>query len=179
MISNNGTQFTASVVREACLDWGIQQAFSSVEHLQINEKMEAANRVILRHYVGVFPQKLKWPEKVSRILLAYDTIPQSTTRETSFSLVYGTDAVLPVEIEQPTLRVRAFSISSTEEGVRANLDTLEELREAARISNEAMKRRVESRFKTKVVPRLFKKSDLVLRKAHPLQIEDKLSLKGT
>lgn len=63
--------------------------------------------------------------------------------------------------------------------MRANLDTLDELMEATRINNEAMKRQVESRYKTKVVPRSFRKSDLVLRKAHSLQIEDKLFAKWT
>jgi len=72
-----------------------------------------------------------------------------------------------------------FFVALIEDDIRANLDTIDEIREAARINSEAMKRRVESRYKTKVFPRSFRKFDLVLRKAHPLQIKDKLSPKWT
>ena len=63
--------------------------------------------------------------------------------------------------------------------MRANLDILHKVREVARIKSKAMKRRVESRYKSKVIPRSFRESDLILRKTHPLQIEDKLSPKWT
>ncbi|XP_027936375.1 uncharacterized protein LOC114191403 [Vigna unguiculata] len=180
LISDNGTQFTASSVRDACKAWGIRQVFTSVEHPQTNGQTEAANRVILRALRRrVTTAKSVWPEELPGILLAYHTTPQSTTRETPFSLVYGTDAVLPLEIGQPSFRVRTFSIALTEDGTRANLDLLDEVRDAARITSEAMKRRVEARYKSKVVPRSFVRSDLVLRRAHPLQIEDKLSPKWT
>lgn len=151
-----------------------------MEHPQTNGQAEAANRVILRaRRRRITTVKSDWPEELPGIMLAYHTTPQSTTRETPFSLVYGTDTVLPLEIEQPSFWVRTFSIALTEEGTRANLDMIDEVREAAKVTSEVMKRRVESKFKTKVVPRSFVKSDLVLRRAHPLQIEDKLSPKWT
>jgi len=56
---------------------------------------------------------------------------------------------------------------------------IDEVRDAAKISSEAMKRRIESKYKTKVISRSFIKADFVLRRAHPLQIEDKLSPKWT
>jgi len=37
-------------------------------------------------------------EKVPRVLWAYHTMPQSTTKETPLTLVYGTNAMIPVEI---------------------------------------------------------------------------------
>lgn len=43
IISDNGTQFAIRVVRQLCKELGIQQRFSSVEHLQINGKVESAN----------------------------------------------------------------------------------------------------------------------------------------
>ena len=44
-------------------------------------------------------------------------------------------------------------------------------------ASEALKMRVGQRFKTKVNQRQFRVSDLVLRKAHPYQLENKLSPK--
>ena len=40
------------------------------------------------------------PSEVPRIVWSYHTTPQSNTHETPFSLVYGTDAMIPVEIQE-------------------------------------------------------------------------------
>jgi len=159
---------------------GIRQAFTLVEHPQTNRQAEAANKVILRAIRRrISSAKADWAEELPGILLSYHTTPQTSTRETPFGLVYGTDAVLPIEILQPTWRVQYFTTASSEEGFRANLDTLEEARERARVNSEAIKRKVESRYSTKVKPRAFTEGDLVLRRAHPLQLENKLSPKWT
>jgi len=53
------------------------------------------------------------------------------------------------------------------------------VREEARIKAEALKRRVEYRHNSKLRPRQFQVVDLVMRKAHPYQLENKLSPKWT
>jgi len=121
--------------------------------------------------------KSPWPEEIPRILWAYHTTQQSTTHETPFSLVYGTDALLPVEIGNPVENRKELASDLNEQGVRANLDTLEEVRELARITGEAVKQRVERRYRTKVIPRDFKVNNLVLRRAHITEVEHKLSPK--
>ena len=60
-----------------------------------------------------------------------------------------------------------------------NLDLLDEVREEAKVSAEAVKRRVERRHNSKVRPRQFQEVDLVMRKAHQHEIENKLSPKWT
>jgi len=62
---------------------------------------------------------------------------------------------------------------------KVNLDLLDEVREEARIKVEALKRRVEYKYSSKLRPRQFQVSDLVMRKAHPYQLENKLSPKWT
>jgi len=39
-----------------------------------------------------------------QVLWSYHTTPHSTTKETPFTMVYGADAMLPVEIDTPTWR---------------------------------------------------------------------------
>jgi len=56
---------------------------------------------------------------------------------------------------------------------KVNLDLLDELCKQALIRFESLKRRVELK------PRQFRVADLVMRKAHPYQLEDKLSPKWT
>ena len=58
-----------------------------------------------------------------------------------------------------------------------NLDLLDEVREKARIKAEALKRRVQYKYNYKLRPRQFQVADLVMRKAHPYQLENKLSPK--
>jgi len=101
------------------------------------------------------------------------------SRETPFSLVYGTDAMIPIEIMENTGRVRLFNEEISEVGLRANLDVIDEVRDLAQISNEAMKRRLERSYKTKVVPQKFQEQDLVLRKAQLIQMDSKLAPKWT
>ena len=60
-----------------------------------------------------------------------------------------------------------------------NLDLLDEVCDHARINSEALKRRVELKHKTKTKPRQFKVANLVMRKVHPYQLENKLSPKWT
>jgi len=60
-----------------------------------------------------------------------------------------------------------------------NLDLLDEVREEARIKVEALKRKVEYRCNSKLRPWQFQVVDLVMRKAHPYQLENKLFPKWT
>lgn len=41
-------------------------------------------------------------DELHNILWAYKTISKSATRETPFSLAYGTEAVIPIEIGMPS-----------------------------------------------------------------------------
>jgi len=47
------------------------------------------------------------------------------------------------------------------------------------IKAEALKRRVEYKYNSKLRPRQFQIADLVMRKAHPYQLQNKLCPKGT
>ena len=62
---------------------------------------------------------------------------------------------------------------------KVNLDRLDEVREEERIKAEALKRRVKYKHSSKLKPRQFQVADLVMRKAHPYQLENKLPPKWT
>ena len=109
----------------------------------------------------------------------YHTTPQSTTRETPFSLVYGSNAMIPVEIQESSPRFQNFVAEESNEERRVNLDLLDEVREEVRIKAEALMRRVDYKYSSKLKPRQFQVTDLVMRKAHLYQLENKLSPKWT
>ena len=141
--------------------------FTSVEHPGTNGQVESSNRVLLRSLKRRLEKANEtWAEEVPRIVWAYHTTPQSTTRESPFSLMYGSDAMILVAEE------------SNEER-KVNLDLLDEVREEVIIKNKALKRRVEYKHNSKLKPRQFQVADLVMWKAHPYQLENKLSPKWT
>ena len=148
LVSDNGTQFASQQLGKLCSELGIKKIFPSVEHPQTNGQFESTNKVLLR---GLKKAKGTCSEEVSRILWVYDTTPQSTTKETPFSLVYGSDAMIPVEIQEISHRFQRFVVEESNKGRK--VDLLDEVREHARINSEALKRRVELRQKTKTRPR--------------------------
>ena len=154
--------------------------FASVEHPQKNGRVESANKILLRGLKRRLEKaKGTWAEEVPRIVWAYHTTPQSSTMETPFSLVYGSDAMIPVEIHKSSPGFQSIVVEESNEERKVNLDLLDEVREEVRIKADAVKRRVEHQYSSKVKLRQFQVADLVMRKAHPYELENKLSPKWT
>jgi hypothetical protein len=105
-----------------------------------------------------------WAEPLPEILWAYHTTVQTTTGETPFKMVYGSDAMIPVEINPPSWRRETLTANENKEALQENLDLLEEIREKAHFREFAMKQRVSHRYNTKVIPRNFREGDLVLKR---------------
>ena len=86
--------------------------------------------------------------------------------------------MIPIEIHESSPRFLSFVAEESNEEKKVNLDLLDEAREEARIKAEVVKRRVEHQYNSKVKPRQLQVGDLVMRKAHPYELENKLSPKG-
>jgi len=87
--------------------------------------------------------------------------------------------MIPGEIHKSSPRFLSFVVEESNEERRVNLDLLDDVREKARIKAEAMMRRVEHQYSSKVKLRQFQVADLVMRKTHPYELENKLSPKWT
>jgi hypothetical protein len=79
-------------------------------------------------------------------------------------MVYGTDAMIPVEINPPSWRRETITPSENISALGENLDLLEEIRDAAHFREFAIKQRASRKYNTKVIPRGFKEGDLVLKR---------------
>nr|XP_025662007.1 uncharacterized protein K02A2.6-like [Arachis hypogaea] len=160
IISDNGTQFTDKKFTEFLTGLGIKQKFSSVEHPQTNGQGESANKVILMVLKKRLDNKKgAWADELASVLWSYRTTEQSSTGETPFRLTYGVDAVIPVEIGEPSPRLL---LAGVDEAVEKDL--VEETREMAHLSETALKQRITLRYNTKVLRRDFGERDLVLRR---------------
>ena len=83
--------------------------------------------------------KGNWSEELPSVLWAYRITIRGPTDETPFSLTYGTEAVITVEMGVLTHRVSHHNPAQYNEGMLANLDLLEEKIEQARIKEESYK----------------------------------------
>ncbi|RDX64827.1 Tf2-9, partial [Mucuna pruriens] len=175
IVSDNGTQFASKATTEFCQGLKIRQVFTSVEHPQSNGQAEAANKVILRGLRKRLEEaKGRWAEELHQVLWSYHTTPHSSTNETPFRLTFGTEAMIPVEIGEPSPRTILLELGRNEEELRANLDLIQEVREIAHIREYAVKARAARRYNRKVVPRSFKARDLVLKKVTMTANKNKL-----
>ena len=78
-----------------------------------------------------------WLEELLNILWAYRTMARTPTRENILRLTYGTEAVIPVEVEVTNIKREVFDDESNGDHLRINLDCLDEVRE--KISIRMMK----------------------------------------
>ncbi|XP_025636025.1 uncharacterized protein [Arachis hypogaea] len=99
IISDNGRQFTDNKLGLFLKNFNIQHRFSSVEHPQTNGQAEAANRVVLQAIKKKLDNaKGEWAELIPEVLWSYNTTIHNTTGETPFKLVYGSEALIPIEV---------------------------------------------------------------------------------
>ena len=106
---------------------GIRKLFSTPGHPQANGQVEAANKTIkdnlkkrLECLKGV------WADELPMVLWVHCTTPKGATRETPFSLVFGTKAVIPAEVGLPSYRVKNFTERENGAAILESLDFLEE-----------------------------------------------------
>ena len=100
-------------------------------------------------------------------LHGYRTSVRTSTGATSFSLVYGMEAVLPVDVEIPSLRVLMEAKLTEVEWCQTRFDQLnliEEKRLTAMCHGQLYQQRINKAFNKKVRPRVFREGDLVLKK---------------
>eukprot|EP00253_Pinus_taeda_P032655 PITA_32655 len=92
------------------------------------------------------------------------TSVRNATGFTPFQLVYGLEAILPVQCEILFLKLAVDLLprTSEEEARFLELIQLDETRHDAASTNEAHKKRVKAQFDKKVKPCVFSEGDLVL-----------------
>ncbi|XP_043694077.1 uncharacterized protein LOC122644755 [Telopea speciosissima] len=164
LITDNGKQFEQKF-KEFSDRHEIQLCKTLVAHPQSNDLAEDMNKILLDGIKNKLETaKGLWVEELPNILWAYRTITRLAIGETPFMLMYGTEAVIPMEIRETSLRVQLYNPETNGEELRTNLDLLEEFREIAGVKNAAHLQRVARHYNAKVKPRIFHQGDLVLHK---------------
>nr|GEX30267.1 reverse transcriptase domain-containing protein [Tanacetum cinerariifolium] len=100
-----GAQFIDNPFKDWCKKLCIRQCFASDKHPQANGLVARANRSLGKGIKAQLDERSKnWLEEISHVLWVHRTMIKSCNGETSFSLTYGTKAMIQVEDDMPTLR---------------------------------------------------------------------------
>ena len=127
LISDNGLQFNSKAFRRYCYDLGIVNRYSTPAYPQGNGQAEAVDKVIVNGLKKRLDDaKGKWVKELSHVLWTYRTTPRMSTRETSFSMTYGAEDIIPLESGLPTLRTSSFTPSNNDGLLKKSLDLIEE-----------------------------------------------------
>ena len=134
LILDNGLQFDSKAFRQYCSDLGIKNRYSTLTYPQGNGQAKVVNKVIVNGLKKRLDEaKGKWVEELPNVLWTYRTMPRLSTGETPFSMTYGVEVVIPLEIGFPTLRTNAFTPNGNNGLLEKSLDLIEERRESAMV----------------------------------------------
>ncbi|GJW87972.1 reverse transcriptase domain-containing protein [Tanacetum coccineum] len=173
IVSDNGKQFCDNPFKDWCTRLSITQRFASVKHPQTNGLVERANRSLGEGIKARLDRhKGRWVEELSHVLWAHRTTIKVSTGDTPFSLVYGTEAVIPAEIGMPTIRTAEVNIATNDDERRIDLDILEERREQAAIREEKAKLQMKGYYDARVRGVSFRPGDFVYRANDASHAED-------
>jgi len=167
IVTDNAKNFNGKMIVELCTKWKIKHSNSSPYRPKMNGVVEAANKNIKKIVQKMVVTYKDWQEWLPYALHAYRTAVRTSTRATPYSLVYGMEAMMPLEVEIPSLRV--LMKSELEEAKWAKiryeqLNMISEKRLAAICHHQLYQNRIARAYDRKVRPRKFKEGDLVLRK---------------
>ncbi|KAL0439608.1 UNVERIFIED_CONTAM: hypothetical protein Slati_2443800 [Sesamum latifolium] len=137
-----------------------------------NGLVEAFNKTLCSLLKKVVAKsKRDWHERIGEALWAYKTTVRTPTQSTPYALVYGVEAVLPLEQQIPSLRIAIQEGLTEEENARIRLEELEALDERrleAQQRIECCQARLSRALDKKVHLCSFQVGDLVLAVRKPI-----------
>ena len=165
LMSDNRIQFDSGPFKTFCEQYGIRNHFSTPAYPQGNGQVESSNKTLLDGIKKRLEKtKGRWVEELPSILWTYRTTPRSSTGETPFSLTYGVEAVIPLEIGLPTIRTEYYDPVTNETSLATDLDLAEEKRDSTLIHLAAYQNGLRKMYEKRVSPWELAMGDLVLRK---------------
>ena len=95
------------------------------------------------------------------------TTARTSTKETPFSLTYGTEVVIPVEVGITSMRREVFHKGSNDDQLKVNLDFLDESKDGASCKMAKYQQKMAKYYNKRVKLRRLNIGDLILRKVTP------------
>jgi transposase InsO family protein len=157
LITDNDTQFIGRKFLDFCEDHHIRVDWAAVAHPMTNGQVERANGMILQ---GLGK---RWMKELPSVVWSLRTTPSRATGFTPFFLVYGAEAILPIELEYGSPRARAYDDQSNRANREDSLDQLEEARDMVLLHSARYQQSLRRYHARGVRSRDLQVGDLVLR----------------
>ncbi|GKU99855.1 hypothetical protein SLEP1_g12638 [Rubroshorea leprosula] len=174
--SSKGTAFVGSQVEAFAKDMGFHLLNSTPHYAQANGRAEASNKIIINTLEKMVDDNPKrWHELLLDTLWAYRSSQRSSTKVTPFSLTYGHDAILPMELTARSLWIAIQNGLNSGEYNEAMIMELEDLEEARLTALDVMKvhkLKVARAYNKKVKQKNLAEGSLVWKVVLPLGKKD-------
>ncbi|XP_019242445.1 PREDICTED: uncharacterized protein LOC109222553, partial [Nicotiana attenuata] len=172
----NAANLNSHLMNEVCEQFKIDHRHSTPYRPKANGAVEAANKNIKKILRKMVQGSRQWHEKLPFALLGYQTTVRTSVGATPYLLVYGTEAVIPAEVEIPSLRIIVEAGIEDTEWMKSRLEQLsliDEKRLAAVCFGQLYQQRMARAYNNKVRPRKFEVGQLVLKRIFLHQEEAK------
>nr|XP_027086462.1 uncharacterized protein LOC113708191 [Coffea arabica] len=118
IITDNGKPFCNVAMNKLCEKFHFKQYNSSMYYAAANGLAEAFNKTLCNLLKKVVNKSRRdWHLRIGEALWAYRTTFRTPTQATPYALVYGVEAVLPLECQIPSLRIAIQEGLSGEDNV--------------------------------------------------------------
>ncbi|XP_075081050.1 uncharacterized protein LOC142166246 [Nicotiana tabacum] len=97
---------------------------STLYRSKANNAVETDNKNIKKILCKMVQGSRQWHEKLPFALLAYHTTVCTSLGATHYLLIYGTEAIIPTEVEIPSLRIVVETEINDDEWVKTHLEQL-------------------------------------------------------
>jgi transposase InsO family protein len=180
IITDNGTNFAKGALARYASQTGIRLDVASVAHPQSNGQAERANGLILS---GIKPRLVAplekapgaWIDELPAVLWSLRTTPNRSTGFTPFFLVYGSEAIIPSDIEFDSPRHAMYTEAEAKEAREDGVDLKEEACLLALSRSAIYQQKLRQYHSKKIRPLAFREGDLVLRRIQKSAGQHKLS----
>ncbi|XP_017984296.1 PREDICTED: uncharacterized protein LOC108663596 [Theobroma cacao] len=158
IITDNASNLNGAMVKEVCAKFKIKHHNWTTYRPKMNGAVEVVNKNIKKIVEKMTEVYKDWHNKLHFALHSYRTFMRTSMGATPYSLVYGIEAVLPIEVEIPSLRVLMETELEDAEWTLSRyeqLNLIEEKRLAALCHGQMYQRRMMRAYEKKVRPRQF------------------------
>ncbi|KAI5393925.1 hypothetical protein KIW84_060862 [Lathyrus oleraceus] len=165
--AEDGSEEDCEVPGELARLFKIKHHNSSPYRPKMNGAVEAANKNIKKIIQKMTVTYKDWHEMLPFALHGYRTSVRTSTGATPFSLVYGMEAVLPVEVQIPSLRIMKEAGLDEDKWIQTRLDQInliDEKRLAAVCHGQIYQKRMTQAFNKRVKRQVYQIGDLVVKR---------------